>query len=129
DMAKRTGENLHVTCPCCRAKLVVDPVFGSVLSHEAPPKAGPNIDLEKAHDVLAEQRRQREDKFADSWFQETNKEDILAKKYEEGKGRARGQAHPQFRSGLRVAEIAPRAARGPKKEVFVTPGLGLGRIG
>ena len=30
-----------------------------------------------------EQKQQREDKFADSLFQETNKEDILAKKFEE----------------------------------------------
>jgi len=88
-MGNRGGENLNVTCPCCKAKLVVDPVFGAVLSHEAPPKAGPNIDLEKAHDILAEQKRQREDKFADSFFQETHKEDILAKKFEEAMKKAK----------------------------------------
>jgi hypothetical protein len=88
-MGRKDGENLNVTCPCCHAKLVIDPVFGSLLSHEAPPKTGPNIDLEKAHDVLAEQKRQREDKFADSWFKETNKEDILAKKFEEAMKKAK----------------------------------------
>ena len=88
-MAKKEGENLHVTCPCCQAKLTVDPVFGAVLSHEAPPKAGPNIDLTDAAGVLAEQNRQREDKFRDSWFQETNKEDILAKKFEEAMKKAK----------------------------------------
>jgi hypothetical protein len=88
-MGNRSDENLHVTCPCCQAKLTVDPVFGAVLSHEAPPKAGPNIDLEKAHDILAEQKRQREDKFADSFFQETHKEDILAKKFEEAMKKAK----------------------------------------
>ncbi len=88
-MAKNDGENLHVTCPCCQAKLTVDPVFGAVLSHEAPPKAGPNIDLTDAAGVLAEQNRQREDKFRDSWFQETNKEDILAKKFEEAMKKAK----------------------------------------
>ncbi len=88
-MGLKDGENLKVACPCCHAKLVVDPIFGSVLSHEAPPKTGPNIDLEKAHDVLAEQRRQREDKFADSFFQETHKEDILAKKFEEAMKKAK----------------------------------------
>lgn len=87
-MGKQNSENLHVTCPCCQAKMVVDPVFGAVLSHEAPPKAGPNVDLEKAHDILAEQNRQREDKFSDSWFQEMNKEDILAKKFEEAMKKA-----------------------------------------
>ena len=88
-MGKPSGENLNVTCPCCQAKLVVDPVFGSVLSHEAPPKAGPNVDLTDAQKILAEQNRQREDKFADSWFQETNKEDILTKKFEEAMRKAK----------------------------------------
>lgn len=88
-MGKQSSENLHVTCPCCQAKLVVDPAYGAVLSYEAPPKAGPNVDLEKAHDILAEQNRQREDKFSDSWFQEMNKEDILAKKFEEAMKKAK----------------------------------------
>jgi len=88
-MGKPNSENLNVTCPCCQTKLVVDPVFGAVLSHEAPPKAGPNVDLTDAQKILAEQNRQREDKFADSWFQETNKEDILAKKFEEAMRKAK----------------------------------------
>ena len=88
-MAKQTSENLHVTCPCCQTKLVVDSVFGAVLSHEAPVKAGPNVDLTDAQKILAEQNRQREDKFADSWFQESNKEDILAKKFEEAMKKAK----------------------------------------
>ncbi|HEY6265128.1 MAG TPA: hypothetical protein VIW93_10010 [Candidatus Acidoferrum sp.] len=88
-MAKQSNDNLHVTCPCCQAKLVVDAVFGAVLSHEAPVKAGPNVDLTDAQKILAEQHRQREDKFADSWFQETNKEDILAKKFEEAMKKAK----------------------------------------
>jgi hypothetical protein len=82
-MGLKDGENLNVTCPCCHAKLVVDPVFGAVLSHEAPVKAGPDVDLTQAASILEKQKQQREDKFADSWFQETNKEDILAKKFEE----------------------------------------------
>lgn len=88
-MAKKETENLNVTCPCCHAKLVVDPVFGAVLSHEAPVKAGPDLDLENAQGILAEQHRQREDKFADSFFQETHKEDILAKKFEEAMKKAK----------------------------------------
>jgi hypothetical protein len=88
-MAKQNSENLHVTCPCCHAKLTVDPAFGAVLSHELPTKAGPNVDLTDAQKILAEQNRQREDKFADSWFQETNKEDILAKKFEEAMKKAK----------------------------------------
>jgi hypothetical protein len=88
-MSKRGSDNLNVTCPCCQAKLVVDSVFGAVLSHEAPPKKGPDVDLTQASSILQEQQRQREDKFADSWFQETNKEDILAKKFEEAMKKAK----------------------------------------
>jgi hypothetical protein len=88
-MAKQNSDNLNVTCPCCQSKLIVDPVFGAVLSHEEPPKAGPNVDLTDAQKILAEQNRQREDKFRDSWFQETNKEDILAKKFEEAMKKAK----------------------------------------
>jgi len=31
------------------------------------------VDLSDAQKILAEQNRQREDKFADSWFQETTR--------------------------------------------------------
>jgi Zn-finger nucleic acid-binding protein len=88
-MAKQNNDNLHVICPCCQAKLVVDSVFGAVLSHEAQVKPGPDVDLTDAQKILAEQNRQREDKFRDSWFQESNKEDILAKKFEEAMKKAK----------------------------------------
>ena len=80
---------LQVACPCCHAKLTIDATLGVVLSHEAPPKAGPGVDLTDAAGILAEQNRQREDKFRDSWFQESNKEDILAKKFEEAMKKAK----------------------------------------
>jgi hypothetical protein len=88
-MGRKDGENLNVICPCCQAKLVIDPIFGAVLSHTAPEKPGPNVDLTKATSILEDQKKQREDKFADSWFQETNKEDILAKKFEEAMKKAK----------------------------------------
>jgi hypothetical protein len=88
-MGLKDGENLTIVCPCCQAKLTVDPLFGAVLSHEAPPKAASNVDLTQATRILDEQTRQREDKFRDSWFQESNKEDILAKKFEEAMKKAK----------------------------------------
>jgi hypothetical protein len=54
-MGNRSGENLHVTYPCYRAKLTVDPALGALLAHEAPLKAGPNADLTDAQKILAEQ--------------------------------------------------------------------------
>jgi len=58
-MGRKDGENLNVTCPCCQAKLLIDPIFGAVLSHEAPVKPGPDVDLTKAATILEEQHRQR----------------------------------------------------------------------
>ena len=88
-MGLKDGENLNITCPCCQAKLVIDPIFGTVLSHTASVKPGLNVDLTKASNILEEQKKQREDKFADSFFQETHKEDILAKKFEEAMKKAK----------------------------------------
>ena len=85
----KNQEPLKVTCPCCKAKLSVDAALGVVLSHEEPPRKGPDVDLTNAAGILSEQQRKREDKFADSWFQETNKEDILAKKFEEAMKKAK----------------------------------------
>ncbi|SRR5216683_5369947 len=87
-MAKNNN-TFQVACPCCHAKLTIDATLGVVLSHEDAPKAGPNVDLTNAAGILAEQNRQREDKFRDSWFQESNKEDILAKKFEEAMKKAK----------------------------------------
>ena len=88
-MTKNNPDALQVTCPCCQAKLTIDAALGVVLSHQAAPKPGPNVDLTDAAGILAEQNRQREDKFRDSWFQESNKEDILAKKFEEAMKKAK----------------------------------------
>jgi len=88
-MGRKASDTLNVTCPCCQAKLVIDPALGVVLSHQAAVKPGPDVDLTKANSILEEQKKQREDKFADSWFQETNKEDILAKKFEEAMKKAK----------------------------------------
>ena len=57
-MGLKDGENLNVTCPCCQAKLVIDPVLGAVLSHEAHVRPGPDVDLTKASSILEEQKRQ-----------------------------------------------------------------------
>src|SRR5258708_5742615 len=85
----KNQEPLKVTCPCCKAKMSVDPALGVVLSHEEPPRRGPDVDLTNAAGILSEEHRQREDKSADSWYKENNKEDILAKKFKEAMKRAR----------------------------------------
>src|SRR6267378_1168892 len=90
-MAKKSTPPIEVTCPCCHSKLSVDPELSVVLSHVAPPKAAPDVDISDATRILAEQARKREDKFRDSWEAESKKEDVLNRKFEEALKKAKDQ--------------------------------------
>lgn len=80
-MAKKAAP-LEVICPCCQAKLSVDPELGVVLSHTEPVRA-PKVDLDHVDEVLSEQARLREEKFRQSVETERNKEEILSRKFAE----------------------------------------------
>ena len=90
-MAKKAAPPIEVTCPCCRAKLSVDPQLAVVLSHEVPPKAAPDVDISDAARILEEQAQRREDKFRESWEAERKKEDVLTRKFEEALKKAKDQ--------------------------------------
>ena len=89
-MAKKAS-SIEVSCPCCQAKLTVDTQLGVVLSHQAPAKAAPDVDISDAARILSDQAQRREDKFRDSWEAERMKEDVLARKFEEGLKKAKEQ--------------------------------------
>ena len=91
-MAKKSAApTVEVTCPCCQAKLTIDPQLAVVLAHEAPPKAAPDVDISDAARILEEQARRREDKFRESWEAEKKKEDVLTRKFEEALKKAKDQ--------------------------------------
>ena len=90
-MAKKPTPPVQVTCPCCHARLTIDPQLAAVLSHEAPPKTAPEVDISDAARILQEQARRREDKFRESWEAEKKKEDVLARKFEEALKKAKDQ--------------------------------------
>ncbi|HVB97874.1 MAG TPA: hypothetical protein VNJ12_00880 [Candidatus Dormibacteraeota bacterium] len=73
---------LEVTCPCCQAKLTVDPELGAVLAHTDAIRA-PKVDLDHIDEVLSEQARLREEKFRQSVEAERTKEDVLSRKFAE----------------------------------------------
>ena len=73
---------LEVTCPCCQARLEVDPVLGAVLAHSEPLRA-PKVDLDHVDQVLSEQARLREEKFRQSVEAERTKEEVLNRKFAE----------------------------------------------
>ncbi len=90
-MGKKPAPSIEVTCPCCQAKLTVDPELAVVLSHAAPPKAAPDVDITDAARILQEQAQRREDKFRESWEAEKKKEDVLTRKFEEALKKAKDQ--------------------------------------
>ena len=88
-MAKKPSKPVEISCPCCHAKLTVDPELAVVLSHEAPPRVLPDVDITDAARILNEQAQKREDKFRDSWEAEKKKEDVLTRKFEEALKKAK----------------------------------------
>ena len=52
-----------VACPCCQAKLTIDPELGAVIAHEAPPAKRSVEDLGAAFDVLRTKASEREARF------------------------------------------------------------------
>jgi hypothetical protein len=90
-MAKRSAPPIEVTCPCCQSKLTVDTQLAVVLAHTPPPRVAPNVEIEDAARILADEAKRREDKFRDSWEAERNKEDVLTRKFEEALKKAKDQ--------------------------------------
>ncbi len=84
-------KSIEVACPCCQAKLTVDPQLAVVLSHVPPPKPPPSVDLDDTARLLREQAERVEAKFRESVEAEKIKEDVLARKFAEGLKKAKDQ--------------------------------------
>lgn len=80
-MAKLKSE-LEITCPCCNAALVVDVNLGRVISHQVPER-GDKPELNQAARILAAEEARREALFEQSFAAEQNRDDALAKRFEE----------------------------------------------
>ena len=80
---------VEVTCPCCHAALKIDPQLAAVISHEPPPKAAPDVDLDDTAGILRQQEALREDKFRKSVEAEKNKEDLFERLFEENLKKAK----------------------------------------
>lgn len=80
-MAKLKSE-LEVTCPCCRASLVVDTNLGRVVSHREP-ESGLRPDLSAADRILADEAARREAAFKASMENERTRGDALSRRFEE----------------------------------------------
>ena len=80
-MTKLKSE-LEVTCPCCRASLVVDTNLGRVVSHHEPER-GDKPELNEAARILAAEAARRESLFQQSVEAEKGRGDALDRRFEE----------------------------------------------
>ncbi len=80
-MTKLRSE-LEVTCPCCRASLVVDTNLGRVVSHREPER-GDKPELNESARILAADAARREDLFQQSVEAEKGRGDALSRRFEE----------------------------------------------
>ena len=90
-MAKKAAATVEVVCPCCQAKLKIDPQLAVVLAHEAPPRATPDVDLTDTARILQQEAERREEKFRASVEAEKKKADVLDRLFEEGLKKAQEQ--------------------------------------
>ena len=82
-MSDEAKETIEVICPCCQARLTVDPELGAVLHHEPPPKAVSVTDLKAAVEELKGEASKREARFKESMEAEKEKGKVLERKFKE----------------------------------------------
>jgi hypothetical protein len=89
-----TKKSFVVTCPCCQAKLTIDPQLAEVIAHEAPPRRRSADDLGTAVASLQKQSAEREARFRQQLEAEKKKGQVLDRKFQEGLKRAKDSPDP-----------------------------------
>jgi hypothetical protein len=82
-MSQEPQEPFELLCPCCQAKLRVDPEMRAVLSHELPPEERSVKDLTDAVKGLKAEAAQRQARFEESLKLQKSKKDLLDKKFQD----------------------------------------------
>jgi hypothetical protein len=90
-MSERPLDPFEVVCPCCQAKLRVDPELRAVLSHDPPPEERSVKDLTEAVKGLKAEAAQRQARFEESMKAEKGKKNLLDKKFQEALKRAKDE--------------------------------------
>jgi hypothetical protein len=86
-----------VACPCCEAKLTIDPELAVVIAHEAPPPKRTVGDLGAAVDKLRSRSADIEERFRQSVESEGKKGSVLDRKFQEGLKKAKDSPDPPRR--------------------------------
>lgn len=90
---------IHVDCPCCKTKLVVDAATGTILSEERP-KADHAATFEQAMTDVKSEAARREDAFSKAFDRTKNLDDLLQKKFEEARRKAADDPSPKPKNPL-----------------------------
>ena len=85
---------IEIVCPCCQARLTIDPVLKAVLHHEAPAKTTTNMNLQEAVGALKAEASRREAQFQQALAAEREKGKVLERKFEESLKRAKEDRSP-----------------------------------
>ncbi len=75
--------DFELLCPCCNARLKIDPALKAVIDHEAPKTPRKFGSVDDAIGALKGQDVEREKKFAASIEAEKSKKDVLNRKFDE----------------------------------------------
>ncbi len=86
-----------VPCPCCQAKLTIDPELGAVIAHEEPPRRRSTADLGAALDQLRTKSAEREERFKQQMQAEAQKSKVLDRKFQESLKKAKDSPDPPLR--------------------------------
>jgi hypothetical protein len=84
----RLQSEFSVSCPCCRATLVVDGNLKRVVSHQEK-RTGPERDLDDAHRLLRDEAARREAIFQQSVEAERHRGSDLDRRFQEALEQAR----------------------------------------
>jgi len=90
-MGQEHLEPFEVVCPCCQAKLRVDPEHHAVLSHEPPPEERTVKDLTDAVKGLQAEAAQRQARFEESLKAQKGKKSLLDKKFQDALKKAKDE--------------------------------------
>ena len=82
-MPKPKPVTFEVECPCCRAKLKIDPEVKAVLSHQAHEAPRTLEDISLGVEKLKGAEARREESFQKSFEQMKSSKDVLARKFDE----------------------------------------------
>ena len=82
-MAKGKRELLEVRCPCCEAKLQIDPELKAVISYEEHQKPRSVEDIGAAVQKLKGEEARRDEAFQKSFEDHKSHQKVLERKFDE----------------------------------------------